>query len=200
MKGRPGDNISTGLTPYLKQLKAILLHKWYFFKAGHYLGLPLWRIIIHDLSKFSPVEFINYSRWKYSGVKSKPGWARSWLHHLHANKHHPEHWVVSWGGDPDFYSDIGGVVADNISVLPMPEFYVREMIADWMATSKERTGSYDIAIWVNTNGPKRFFHDDTVTRIHNIMEMNNRWFCTDNCPFSFMASTELRAWDGQKGY
>lgn len=193
MKGKPKD-IGGGLNPYLRQLKAILLHKYYFLKAGRFLGLPLWRIIIHDLSKFAPVEFVNYSRWKY-GVQSKPGWAQAWLHHLHATKHHPEHWIVSWGGDPDFYSGIGKRITDYIYILPMPEVYVREMIADWMATSKERTGSYNIAAWVRANGPKRFFHDDTVTLLHHIMIMDDRWFCTDNCPFSFMASQRFMEWD-----
>jgi hypothetical protein len=196
MKDKP-KNTGGGLGPYLHQLRAILLHRYYFFRAGSFLGLPLWLLLAHDLSKFVPVEFVNYSRWKY-GAQDKAGWARGWLHHLHVNKHHPEYWVVSWSGDPDFYSGIGERVADCINVLPMPEMYVKEMIADWMATSKERTGSYDIAGWVNENGPKRFFHDDTVTEIHRIMETSGRWFCTDNCPFSFMASNELREWDGQE--
>lgn len=198
MKGKP-TNKGTGLTPYLAQLKAILIHKYYFFRAARYLGLPLWRILIHDISKFTPVEFINYSQWKY-GVQDKAGWARAWMHHMHHGKHHPEHWVVSWSGDPDFYSGVGKDIADYINVLPMPEIYVKEMVADWMATSKERTGSYDIATWVNLNGPKRFFHDDTITEIHGTMQTNGRWFCTNNCPFSFMAHNEFRKWDGQEGY
>jgi len=193
MKGKP-VNRGRGLVPYLTQLKAIFVHKYYFFKAGRYLGLPLWRILIHDLSKFTPVEFVNYARWKY-GIQDKAGWAKGWLHHLHLNKHHPEHWVVSWGGDPDFYSGVGEHIAENINVLPMPSVYVKEMIADWMATSKERTGSYDIAVWVNSEGPKRFFHDNTVTSIHCIMETGKDWFCTDNCPFSFVAGNEFREWN-----
>ena len=179
---------------YLKQLKAILLHKWYFLKAGRWLGLPWRLIVLHDISKFSPVEFVNYARWFY-GVKSKPGWASAWQHHAHNNKHHPEYWLLPWRGDPDFYNDMGKFVAPFVTVLPMPRVYVQEMIADWMAASKIFTGSYDIAVWANEHGRTMLLHDDTVTWIHDIMEMNGRWMCTDNCAFSFIASEKFREWD-----
>ena len=95
---------------YLKQLNSLLTHKWYVFLAGRMVGFPLFWLIIHDWSKFMPVEFINYARYKY-GVKYKPGWAKAWLHHLHHNPHHPEHWILSWRGNPDFYNDLGKSVA-----------------------------------------------------------------------------------------
>jgi hypothetical protein len=184
------------MKPYLKQLKSILLHKWYFFKAGRYLGLPLWLCLAHDISKFVPVEFMNYARWFY-GAKDKAGWASAWRHHAHHNKHHPEHWVLAWRGDPDFYNEIGESVAPFVTVLPMPALYVREMVADWMAASKTFTGSYDIAVWLNEHGRTMLLHNATITEIHRIMDTGDRWFCTDNCPFSFMASNEFRRWNGQ---
>jgi len=183
------------MNQYLKQLKVILLHKWYFFKAGRYLGSPLWLCLIHDISKFAPVEFINYSRW-FGGVKDRLGWAKAWRHHAHHNRHHPEHWILSWRGDPDFYNDIGESLAQFVTVLPMPELYVREMVADWMAASKTFTGSFDIAVWLNENGPKMNLHDDTIAEIHSVMmETDKGWICTDNCPFSFMATNKFIEWN-----
>ena len=129
---------------YWKQLRSLLFHKWHVLKAGLKIGnIPLWRLIVHDWSKFSWVEFVNYSRYKYSSVKNNEEWGKAWLHHLHHNPHHPEHWLLSWRGKPTFYDDIGESRGAFITTLPMPETYVREMIADFMATSKEKTGSYD---------------------------------------------------------
>ncbi len=138
-------------------------------------NIPLWRLIVHDWSKFSPIEFVNYAQYKY-GVrykgeegKYKRLWAVSWLHHLHHNPHHPEHWLLSWRGDSDFYDDLGESAARFVTVLPMPETYVCEMIVDFMATSKEKTGSYDITEWANTNVPKMRLHRDTITRLNDVM-------------------------------
>lgn len=195
MKGKPSNDGGGAIAPYLRQLKAILTHKWYFFKAGRYLGLPLRLVIMHDLSKFAPVEFVNYARWFY-GVKNKAGWARAWRHHTHKNKHHPEYWVLSWRGDPDFYNGMGKSLAPFVTALAMSRPCVTEMIADWMAASKTFTGSYDIATWVNEQAPKMNLHDYTISMIHDIMiDDGQRWFCTDNCPFSFMASQKFTEWD-----
>ena len=193
------DNLhnQTGIRPYWRQLKSILRHKWHFMQAGRYLGVSWRQIITHDLSKFSPVEFINYSRWCY-GIRSIDGWAKAWLHHLHHNKHHPEYWVLSWRGDQDFYNGLGKSLTEFVTVLPMPEQYVREMVADFMAASKMFTDSYDIAVWLNKHGPAMNLHDDTVTLLHCIM-IDAGYFCTDNCDFSFMAGNEFRAWAGLPG-
>ncbi len=174
---------------YWKQLKSLFFHKWYVFKVGLMIGgIPLWRLIIHDWSKFAPVEFINYSRYKF-GIKSIDSWGRAWLHHLHHNPHHPEHWLLTWRGDPDFYNGIGQSVALFVTVLAIPETYVREMVTDMMATSKEITDSYDIADWLNENGPKMLLHDDTITRLDRVMREVG-YGLTDNCDWSWMKVTE----------
>lgn len=169
---------------YWKQLKSLLFHKWHVLKAGLMIGgIPLWRLILHDWSKFAPVEYINYSRYKY-GIKSIDGWAKAWLHHLHHNPHHPEHWVLSWRGDPSWYDALGESIAEYVTLLPMPETYVREMVADMIATSKEITGSNVIAVWLNENGPKMRLHPDTIVRLDGVM--HEIGYCqTDNCYWSY---------------
>lgn len=156
------------------------------------VGVPLWRLIIHDWSKFSPVEFINYARYKY-GVKSIDGWAKAWLHHLHHNPHHPEHWILSWRGDPDFYVGFGEPVAKFTVVMAMPETYTREMVADMLAASKEVTGHWDIALWLNRNGPKMRFHDETVVWLDLVMRQIG-YAITDNCDWSWIAGRKFRKW------
>lgn len=158
---------------YLKQLKSILFHKWHVLRVGLIVGkIPLWRLLLHDWSKFSPTEFIYYARYKYgnglSANKYKPKWAKSWLHHLHHNPHHPEHWLLSWRGDPKFYDDVGESIAPWVVVLPMPDAYVSEMIADMMATSKEFTGSYDITKWLSENISKMRLHSESEIQLKHL--------------------------------
>lgn len=154
---------------YLDHLKSLLLHKWYVFLAGLKTGAPIWRLIIHDWSKFAPTELFGYAG-NIGGATSKPRWARSWLHHLHCSPHHPEHWVLSWRGNPDFYQGIAEPLAKFVVILPMPETYVREMVADWMGSSKAYTKSWDIAKWLNENGPDMHLHSKTIALIEGVME------------------------------
>lgn len=64
---------------YWEQLKSLLLHKWYVLLAGRIIGVSLWRLIIHDWSKFSPTEFFRYARYKYRDG-GREEWAIGWLH------------------------------------------------------------------------------------------------------------------------
>lgn len=181
---------------YWRQLKSLLIHKWYVFLAGRLVGVPLWRLISHDWSKFTPTEFFRYARYKY-GNGTKEEWAKGWLHHLHCEAHHPEHWIILWHGNPDFYSGIGGEdIAEYVSILPMPELFVREMVADMHATSKQITGSWDISKWLNSNGPKMHLHDDTIALIDKVMQEIG-YSLTDNCDWSWIAGWKFREWSGE---
>lgn len=115
---------------YIQHLKTILTHKWYVgrecFKHGLY-----WQGIIHDLSKFSYIEFI-YSARYFQGDKSpigvektEKGYSLAWLNHKAQNKHHWEYWT-------DFYNGV-------IKPVPMPEKYIREMACDMIGASKTYT-------------------------------------------------------------
>lgn len=153
---------------YLKFLWSLLRHKWFVLRASRLVRVPLWRAVIHDWSKFLPIEFVNYARWHF-GIRSLDGWARAWGHHQNHNPHHPEYWLLSWRGDPDFYRGLSQRVADFVVVLPMPEIYVREMIADFLGTSRAYTGSWDIDEWLDENKPKMILHDETVMLIAVVM-------------------------------
>ncbi len=180
---------------YLKQLRSLILHKWYVFYAGRRIGVPLWRLIIHDWSKFTPTEFPRYARYKY-GNGTRAEWATSWFHHFHHEAHHPEHWIILWHGNPDFYSGIGGQdIAKYVSIFPMPEVCVREMIADMHGTSRQ-ADSWNISEWLNNNGPKMHFHDETITLIDKVMKEIG-YELTDNCDWSWIATRDFKViWMG----
>jgi len=150
---------------YIRYLKSLLLHKWFVFLAGLKTGVPLWRLIVHDWQKFTPQEFGAYARHffgadaeyknnetieafqKYSVVEAAPfghfedeRFALAWLHHENTAPHHWGFWIPRSGK----YS----------KPLPMPETYVREMVADWMGASRVYTGSWDMTEWLSKNLPR----------------------------------------------
>lgn len=118
-----------------KHLKTIIKHKYYVYKECAACGLS-WQGLVHDLSKFSPVEF--WSSAKYFQGNRSPidaeketlGYSKAWLHHKGHNKHHWEYWT-------DFDHD-GNIIANKI-----PYKYVVEMMCDWIGAGK----AYNKDIW-----------------------------------------------------
>lgn len=102
------------------------------FRAGLYR-----QGILHDLSKYSPSEFIVGARY-YQGTRSpnnaereERGYSAAWMHHKGRNKHHFEYWT-DYSNVPE---ERGQVVP-----VPMPDRYVAEMIMDRIAASKVYKG------------------------------------------------------------
>ncbi len=103
----------------------ILRHKGKVLRHCARCGL-LWQGLVHDLSKFSPSEFIESARY-YQGNRSpigvcrrETGVSRAWLHHKGRNKHHIEYWL---DGD--------------CPVQPMmPYRYAVECVCDKLAATK----------------------------------------------------------------
>lgn len=125
-------HLTTG--QYLKNiqghLKTISLHKWLVFDLCVRCGIPL-QGLIHDLSKFSPDEFLIGARY-YQGDRSpnaaerhENGFSRAWIHHKGRNKHHYEYWIdMREGCDGTLYSN------------RVPTRYMVEMFCDRVAASK----------------------------------------------------------------
>lgn len=88
------------------------------------------RGLLHDLSKFSPTEFICGVRY-YQGNRSPnemerevSGYSKAWMHHKGRNRHHFEYWTD--------YSP----VTKRIEPVRMPDIYIYEMFCDRVAASK----------------------------------------------------------------
>lgn len=174
-------------------------HKWFVFLAGLKTGVPLWRLIIHDWSKFTPSELPHYQR-QFFGDKDDPlGFAAAWLHHQNHNPHHWEYWLPRSGhakhndderykiqahGDgyplwiydfekekqitpkiaDDFAEDANQIYTlkeylNNIDLIPidMPEWAIREMIADWMGAARAYEGQWPVDgnwEWMDTHCEK----------------------------------------------
>jgi hypothetical protein len=146
---------------YLRFIKTVLLHKWYVFVAGRRLRVPLWRLLIHDLSKFSLSEFGPYARHFYGGETNKNDFTAAWNHHKLHNSHHWEYWISVEG-----------------NTLPMPIICVHEMVADWFAAGKAYNGSWPNPkdyTWYKTNRPRMNLHQSTEFRIGLVLAEATKW-------------------------
>lgn len=125
--------LTTAIRPHLRYLRYVLLHKLYVFRAGILVNgysLPwLWRLLVHDLSKFSRAEWSPYVD-RFYGPQVTDGntvhrreverrFNAAWLHHIHHNPHHWQHWIL--------HEDSGKTL-----VLVPPNAEANEMIADWL--------------------------------------------------------------------
>jgi hypothetical protein len=135
-------------------------HKYYVFLACRRVGgIPIWRALFHDWSKFLPGEYIPYAQWFYGGKKNRAEWEAALLHHKNRNPHHFEYWISR--------QELG---VRGTQALPMPETYLRELVADWMgaqqAYNKGSTGDY--RMWYEKNRQAIRFHPDTEKRFLEI--------------------------------
>jgi hypothetical protein len=150
---------------YAQHFVSLLRHKWFVFVAGLKTGVPLWRLIIHDWSKFTLSEFPQYARAFQGDYSESPvdksrteaDFQRAWLHHIHHNPHHWQYWIYKSSGS-------GNVIFN------MPETYVREMIADWMGASRAYTGSFDMCEWLDKNFNRITLSSDTYAMTKGLLK------------------------------
>lgn len=131
-------------------------HRFLVFKLSIKAGIPF-RGLIHDLSKYSPTEFIESVKY-YSGNKSPItnckkdiGYSKAWLHHKGRNKHHHEYWY-------DY-------AAPN-QTPPIPYKYIVEMICDNLAAGMTYQGSK----WTNDYQLNYYMEDRKRKHINPIID------------------------------
>lgn len=122
--------------PILRYIAQTLRHKFFVLQAGRRTGAPLILLLLHDLSKFTPAELPHYARQLFGDRSDPEGFARAWLHHQNHNPHHWEYWIprTSHISSPS--------PASGNAPLEMPERYVREMAADWLAAARTYRGEW----------------------------------------------------------
>ncbi len=158
------------ITNFFRHLKTVLKHK--FFVAHYCFMCNLYlQGILHDMSKFSPVEFFESVKY-YQGTRSPidackedKGYSNAWFHHRGRNKHHWEYWV------DDFQK---GVIPKK-----MPFKYVLEMICDFLGAGRAYTGNkFDIRDeydWWQNKKKTAIMHPDVIKLIDilfNTMQTN----------------------------
>jgi len=153
----------------VKHFTTITRHRntviYYCARAG-----ILWQGLGHDLSKYTPAEFIAGVKY-FQGYRSPneaereaTGSSSAWMHHKGRNRHHFEYWT-----------DYNPAVRGKIRAVEMPYRYVVEMLCDRLAASRIYNGknySPDAPLNYFLPGkPNRIIHPDTSDLIESLLRM-----------------------------
>ncbi len=149
-------------------LNTVLQHRHMVMRHCIKAGIPL-QGITHDLSKFSPTEFIKGvlyyqgTRSPNEGERESYGYSYAWMHHKGRNRHHFEYWTDY---DPR---------TRRLEPVKMPVRYVKEMFCDRVAASKiyngeNYTNSDPIKYFLRGKG-KRMIHPDTSRLLEMLLRM-----------------------------
>lgn len=129
----------------------------------------LWQGLRHDLSKYSPTEFIPGARFYFGdrspteGEREAYGYSKAWMHHKGRNKHHFEYWT-------DYNPK-----TKKMSPVEMPLKYVKEMFCDRVAAGKiylgdEYTNHNPIDYFLKGNA-KNVMHPKTAALLEEWLRM-----------------------------
>ena len=156
------------LQKFAGHLKTVVKHKHYVFIHCVKAGIPL-QGIVHDMSKFSPTEFIPGVRF-FVGDKSPNvgereafGHSLAWMHHKGRNRHHFEYW-----------NDLN-IELKRYAPVKMPLKYLKEMFCDRVAASKvygkdKYTDSYALN-YFNRRLEHPEMHPETEAAIRKLLTM-----------------------------
>jgi hypothetical protein len=113
----------------------------------------------HDVSKYLKDEYDAYDNYFYGKKteKVKTEFNYAWLHHIHNNPHHWQHWVL--------VND-----EDGTHALEMPREYVIEMICDWWAFSHKSGNLYEIFDWYKSHKENMILHEKTKKLVEEILD------------------------------
>lgn len=150
-----------------KHFKTVMKHKAVVYRECKACGIKR-QGIVHDLSKFSRVEFSPSAKY-FQGTgspiekeKAEKGYSEAWLHHKGCNKHHWEWWT-------DFGKN-GEIIANKI-----PSNYVVEMICDWIGAGMVYGGEdwtqAEPLNYYNKVRAGRHFHPETEQLIVTLLEI-----------------------------
>lgn len=142
-------------------VKYIVRHKYFVFRAGRMTKAPVWRLIVHDWSKFRYwTEWSPYREYFYNNNKGgdhgQYNFDNAWLAHIHKNKHHWQYWVLK--------HDSG-----TTEPLPIPTKYIKEMVADWYGAGRAITGKWEAHSWYEKNKHKMVLNEWTRFAVEQLL-------------------------------
>ncbi|MBR5451973.1 MAG: catalase [Clostridia bacterium] len=154
---------------FFGHLKTVLSHKWQVFLLCKKVGI-IRQGLTHDLSKFSPTEFLPGAKY-YQGGKRSPneqerllfGYSAAWLHHKGRNRHHFEYWC-------DYNPK-----ERKMMPVKMPVKYLAELLCDRIAASKiyqgkNYTDAFPLEYFLRGK-PTRTIHPETSDFIEKMLTL-----------------------------
>lgn len=115
------------ISKFFGHFKTVCTHKYWVYHFCKLAGIPK-QGLLHDLSKFSPIEFWESVKY-YSGDRSPidnckevNNYSEAWLHHKGKNKHHYEYWQDNFTNG-------------TMKSISMPVKYEIEMLCDYLGAA-----------------------------------------------------------------
>ena len=151
-----------------QHFKTVTRHRWLVMKGCFQVGL-YWQGLTHDLSKYSPTEFLVGARY-YQGNRSpngvereQKGFSEAWMHHKGRNRHHYEYWTDM------------SLATRNYEAVPMPRKYLVEMVMDRRAACIVYEGKNyapgSALAYLLRSREKDLMHPDTRRQLEYILTM-----------------------------
>ena len=151
-----------------QHFKTITKHRWLVrsgcFKVGLY-----WQGLIHDLSKYAPMEFgvgakyFQGTRSPNAAEREDKGYSEAWMHHKGRNRHHYEYWTDM------------SMQTRNYESVPMPRKYLVEMVMDRIAACRTYQGKDytqgSALIYFDKSREKSLMHPQTQKELGYILTM-----------------------------
>ena len=161
-------DITTLAKNFRGHLRTVNQHRKMVLKHCIKAGIPI-RGLLHDLSKYSPTEFIpgvlyfQGNRSPNEKEREISGYSKAWMHHKGRNRHHFEYWTD--------YS----TVTKKMEAVPMPDIFIFEMFCDRVAASKiynkeKYTNDMPLDYFLRAR-PKRLIADDTARKLEFLLTM-----------------------------
>ena len=116
----------------------------------------------HDESKYSPEEYDAYDNYFYGKNRTSEvveEFNKAWLHHIHRNPHHWQHYVL-----------INDETDEGIVALDMPYNRIVEMICDWWSFSWSTGNLYEIFDWYDQHKDHIRLSNSTRVIVENILD------------------------------
>lgn len=153
--------------------------------------LEIWKLgsqfAVHDKSKRASNEYPAYDHYFYGdrGIKKDGGpdedvereFNYAWLHHIHMNEHHWQHWVLIHD-DAGLNDDLDGIIAELpngqqicMTVLEMPDYYILEMVCDWWSFSWRKGDLYEIFNWWNEHEQEILLGEKTREKVMKLLNL-----------------------------
>lgn len=151
-----------------RHFQTVTLHRHAVIRHCYKAGI-FWQGLGHDLSKYSPSEFIPGVMY-YQGTRSpneqerqELGYSSAWMHHKGRNRHHFEYWT-------DY-----NTATHTLDPVKMPLRYVIEMFCDRVAASKIYNGEkynreMPLAYFLRAK-PHRRIHPETAAFLERLLRM-----------------------------
>lgn len=151
-----------------KHFVTITRHRWLVREGCFKVGL-YWQGLKHDLSKYSPTEFMSGVRY-FQGNRSPntaeredKGYSEAWIHHKGRNRHHYEYWT-----------DLN-LETHRYESVPMPRKYLVEMVMDRRAACLVYQGRAYVPgsalEYLENSREKLLIHPDTLRQLRYILTM-----------------------------